>query len=79
VGYRLRPTLTLTGFGTYERTKYDSFDRKDNTVRLGLDLGKQWNRHWSWHASVARERRTSDAVGQSYRATEFFVGVVYRR
>jgi hypothetical protein len=79
VGYRLKPTLTLTGFGTYERTKYDSFDRKDNTVRLGLDLGQQWNRHWSWHASVARERRTSDAIGQSYRETEFFVGVVYRR
>jgi len=79
VGYRLRPTLTLTGFGTYERTKYDTFDRKDNTTRLGLDLGQQWNRHWSWHASVARERRTSDAVGQSYRETEFFVGVVYRR
>jgi hypothetical protein len=79
VGYRLRPTLTLTGFGTYERTKYDSFDRKDKTVRLGIDLGQQWNQHWSWHASVARERRTSDAVGQSYRETEFFVGVVYRR
>ncbi|HVI55736.1 MAG TPA: outer membrane beta-barrel protein [Luteibacter sp.] len=79
VGYRIRPTLTLTGFGTYERTRYDSFARKDNTVRLGLDLGQQWNRHWSWHASVARERRNSDAVGQSYRETEFFVGVVYRR
>jgi hypothetical protein len=79
VGYRLKPTLTLTGFGTYERTKYDSFDRKDNTVRLGVDLGQQWNRHWSWHASVARERRTSDAIGQSYHETEFFVGVVYRR
>jgi hypothetical protein len=79
IGYRLDPTLTLTGFGTYDRVTYDTFNRKDNTVRLGLDLGKQINRHWSWHAGVARERRTSDAVGQSYRETEFFVGVVYRR
>jgi hypothetical protein len=79
VGYRLKPTMTLTAFGTYDHTQYDSFDRKDKTVRLGLDLGQQWNRHWSWHASVARERRTSDAIGQSYHETEFFVGVVYRR
>ncbi|KJV30416.1 outer membrane beta-barrel protein [Luteibacter yeojuensis] len=79
VGYRLSPTLTLTGFGTYDRLNYDAIARRDNTVRMGLDLGQQWNRHWSWHASVARERRNSDAVGQSYRESEFFVGVVYRR
>ncbi|HEY4092551.1 MAG TPA: outer membrane beta-barrel protein [Luteibacter sp.] len=79
VGYRINPTLTLTGFGTYDQTKYSSLSRTDKTVRLGLDLGQQWNRHWSWHAAVARERRTSDAVGQDYRETEFFIGVVYRR
>ncbi|SKB58616.1 outer membrane beta-barrel protein [Luteibacter sp. 22Crub2.1] len=79
IGYRLNPTLTLSGFATYDRVTYDTLSRKDNTVRLGLDLGKQINRHWSWHASVARERRTSDAVGQSYREAEFFIGVVYRR
>lgn len=79
LGYRIRPTLTLSGFGTLEKLRYETLGRKDTTVRLGLDLGQQWNRHWSWHASVARERRTSDAVGQSYRETQFFVGVVYRR
>lgn len=79
VGYRLRPTLTLTAFATGERLQYDTFDRRDDTVRVGLDLGQQWNRHWSWHASVARERRNSDAVGQTYRETQFFIGVVYRR
>lgn len=79
IGYRIHPTLTLSAFGTYDRVTYDTLNRKDNTVRLGLDLGKQINRHWSWHASVARERRHSDAVGQSYRESEFFIGVVYRR
>jgi uncharacterized protein (PEP-CTERM system associated) len=79
VGYRVTPTMTLSGFATGDRLTYDTIDRRDNTVRLGLDLGQQWNRHWSWHAAVARERRTSDAVGQSYRETEFFIGVVYRR
>ena len=79
LGYRIDPTLTLTGFATAEKLQYDTIARRDNTVRVGLDLGQQWNRHWSWHVSAARERRTSDAVGQSYRETEFFVGVVYRR
>lgn len=79
VGYRLRPTLTLTGFATGSRLTYDSLERKDTTVRMGLDLGQQVNRHWSWHVSASRERRSSDAVGQDYRETRFFVGVVYRR
>lgn len=79
VGYRIRPTLTLTGFATGSRLTYDSLERKDTTVRMGLDLGQQVNRHWSWHVSVSRERRSSDAVGQDYRETRFFVGVVYRR
>ncbi|MGF6709364.1 hypothetical protein QFZ41_000328 [Luteibacter sp. W1I16] len=79
VGYRIRPTLTLTGYASGSRLKYDSLERNDTTVRLGLDLGQQWNRHWSWHVSVSRERRNSDAVGQDYRETQFFVGVVYRR
>jgi hypothetical protein len=79
VGYRIRPTLTLTGYASGSRLKYDSLERNDTTVRLGVDLGQQWNRHWSWHVSVSRERRNSDAVGQDYRETQFFVGVVYRR
>jgi uncharacterized protein (PEP-CTERM system associated) len=79
VGYRVTPTLTLSGFGTADRTNYETIDRRDTTVRLGLDLAQQWNRHWSWHVSVAREHRTSDAVGQNYRESAFFVGVVYRR
>lgn len=79
LGYRLQPTLTLSGFGTYERLKYDQLQRKDNTLRLGLNLTQQWNRHWSGYVAVARERRSSDAIGQSYHATEIFVGVVYRR
>ncbi|MDR6935547.1 outer membrane beta-barrel protein [Luteibacter sp. 3190] len=79
IGYRLRPTLTLSAFGTADRLTYDSLDRKDTTVRLGLDLTQQINRHWSWHVSVARDRRSSNAAGQDYRETAFFVGVVYRR
>jgi len=79
MGYRMTPTLTLSGFGTYEHVDYRTLDRSDHTTRLGLDLAKEINRHWSWHISVARERRSSDAAAQSYREAECFVGVVYRR
>lgn len=79
IGYRLRPTLTLTAFGAADRLTYDTIDRKDTTVRLGLDLSHQVNRHWTWHASVARDRRSSNAAGQDYHESQIFVGVVYRR
>lgn len=79
IGYRIRPTLTLSGFATADKLNYETVDRKDTTVRFGLNLTRQWNRHWSGQFSVAREKRTSNAAGQDYRATSFFVGVVYRR
>lgn len=79
IGYRLRPTVTLSGFVTGDRLTYQTFDRKDTTVRMGLNLTQQWNRHWSGQVSVARERRSSTAAGQDYRATAIFIGVVYRR
>ncbi|NID03455.1 outer membrane beta-barrel protein [Luteibacter jiangsuensis] len=79
IGYRLRPTVTLSGFATLDKLKYETVDRNDTTVRLGLNLSRQWNQHWSGQVSVARERRTSNAIGQDYKATSFFIGVVYRR
>ncbi|HEY4291447.1 outer membrane beta-barrel protein [Luteibacter sp.] len=79
VGYRLRPTLTLSGFVSGDKLTYRTLDREDTTVRLGLNLTQQWNRHWSGQVMVSRDRRSSNAVGQDYHATTFFVGVVYRR
>ncbi|TCV97598.1 uncharacterized protein (PEP-CTERM system associated) [Luteibacter rhizovicinus] len=79
VGYRVSPTMTLSLFGVGERLQYQTLARRDNTIRFGADLSQQWNRHWSWHASVSRERRNSNATDQSYRETQIFVGVVYRR
>ena len=79
LAYRLRPTLTLTGFADGERLTYSDLGRRDSTVRLGVDLGQQWTSHWNWHASVIRQRRNSNAADQSYRETEIFFGVVYRR
>lgn len=79
LAYRLQPTLTLSAFANGERLDYSDLDRRDKTIRLGLDLNRQWTPHWSWHASVIRQRRDSNAPEQSYRETEIFFGVVYRR
>lgn len=79
IGYRVRPTVTLSAFATLDKLKYQTVDRNDTTVRMGLNLSRQWNQHWSGQVSVARERRTSNAIGQDYKATSFFIGVVYRR
>jgi hypothetical protein len=77
--YRLRPTLLLSAFAAGERLEYQTLNRTDRTLRFGLDLNSQWTPHWSWHASVIRQRRNSNAVDQSYRETQIFFGVVYRR
>jgi len=79
LGYRLRPTLTLSAFVTGEKVNYQTLTRHDKTIRVGLNLSRQWTPHWSWNASLSRERRNSDAVNQSYRETQIFFGVVYRR
>ena len=79
LAYRLQPTLTLSGFADGERVNYSDLNRRDSTIRLGVDLSQQWTSHWNWHASVIRQRRNSNAVSQNYRETEIFFGVLYRR
>ncbi len=79
LAYRLRPTLTLSAFVSGERLVYQVLDRNDRTVRYGLDLNQQQTPHWSWHASLIRQHRNSNAVNQSYHETAVFFGVVFRR
>lgn len=79
IDYRLRPTLTLSGFGTIQRLTYQSLDRLDKTYRYGLDLSEQWTPHWSWHVALTRQLRHSDAIAQSYNENEIYFGVVFRR
>ncbi|MET0935691.1 MAG: outer membrane beta-barrel protein [Luteibacter sp.] len=79
VGYKLTPTMTLAGFGTGEHMDYQQLNRTDKTIRLGLDLSQQVNRHWTWHVGVARNHRNSNAADQSYSENQIFVGLVFRR
>jgi hypothetical protein len=79
LGYRLRPTLTLSLYASGEKLTYQSMARRDKTTSVGLELARQLTSHWSWNASVTRQRRNSDAPGQSYSENQIFFGVVYRR
>lgn len=79
IAYLLRPQLILSALVTGERMTYQTLNRRDRTVLFGLDLNRQWTRHWSAHISVDRQRRNSDALAQSYRETRIFLGVVFRR
>jgi hypothetical protein len=77
--YLLRPTLVLSAFVTGERLTYQTLDRRDRTIRFGVDLNRQWTLHWSGHVLLTRQRRDSDAVDQGYRETRISLNVVFRR
>ncbi|WP_266182510.1 outer membrane beta-barrel protein [Dyella humicola] len=77
--YKLRPTVTLSGFTTVDRFVYDNINRTDKDYRFGIDFGHQWTPHWSWHASYVRQIRNSDAAGQSYHENEYLLTVVFTR
>ena len=77
--YRLRPRMDLSFFATGEKLNYDALARTDKTWRYGAAFQHTLTSHWSWRAAISHEKRDSNAAGQSYRETQFFVGVVYRR
>ncbi|PXV61449.1 uncharacterized protein, PEP-CTERM system associated [Dyella jiangningensis] len=79
VDYKLRPTLTLTGFADYQHIDYTALNRTDKTTRFGVAISHEFTQHWSWRAGYTRQLRASTAALQSYHENEFIVGVVYRR
>jgi len=89
VGYRLvymhphGSTDGLTGLVTLRAPPQVRLRRPQGTTRVSLrqsNIGQAVEPDWRWQPR-ARERRTSDAVGQSYREDRVFVGVswFYRR
>lgn len=79
VGYRLQPLLSLSAFADGERLTYPSLDRRDKTLRFGLNLTRTFTSHWTSSIQLTRQHRDSDAAGQSYRETQILFNVVYRR
>jgi hypothetical protein len=79
IDYRLRPTLTLSAFGTHENLIYNTLDRRDRNMNYGLSLAHQWTPHWMWRASVSQQRRDSTAADQSFHENQIYLGIIYKR
>lgn len=62
LSYRLRPTLTLSGFVYAEKRDYVNTAGSYDTRRYTLTLEKQWSSHWSSALSATRYERNGDAL-----------------
>ena len=79
IDYRLRPTLTLSGYYETDRRTYQTLDRRDRTNQYLVTLIRQVNRHWSWRTSFSQQHRSSNAAGQDFRENLIYVGFAYAR
>ena len=77
--YKLRPTLTLSAYGTGERLRYKTLDRLDRTTSYEVALVDQRTPHWSWRVSFLHQQRHSDAVDQGFHENRIYVGVIFTR
>lgn len=79
IGYRLRPTLTLSAYFDTDRRTYQTLNRSDRTNRYMVTLARQVNRHWSWRTSYSYQDRSSNSVGQNFHENLIYVGIAYAR
>ncbi len=75
----LRPLLTASLGGTWDKTHYDTVDREDKTWTVTAALKQQWTRNWSGELSYTHYDRSSDAVGASSDQNVVYVAVTYTR
>lgn len=75
----LRPLLTATLGGTYDKTHYETVDREDKTWTVTAALRQQWTRNWSGELSYTHYDRSSDTVGASSEQNVVYVAVTYTR
>ncbi|MGH8025398.1 MAG: outer membrane beta-barrel protein [Pseudoxanthomonas sp.] len=75
--WRLRRSLTLGLYGTYENLEYTQLNREDETTRVGATLRYHWARHWSAGLEWERYKRDSDAVGQSVSQNLVYLSISY--
>lgn len=79
LGWRMRPTLTLSVFAQGEELRYEASARRDRTVISGIGVTGQRTSHWSWRALLQHQHRTSNVSGQGFSENEIYVGLVYKR
>ena len=75
--WRLRRTLTLGLYGTYESLDYTQLDRQDDTLRVGATLRYHWAPRWSAGLAWERYKRDSTAAGQSVSQNLVYLSISY--
>jgi putative beta-barrel porin BBP2 len=75
--WRLRRSLTLGMYGTYEALDYTQLDRQDDTVRLGATLRYHWAPRWSAGLEWEHYKRDSSAAGQSVSQNLVYLSISY--
>lgn len=75
--WRLRRSLTLGLYGTYESLDYTQLDRQDDTLRVGATLRYHWAPRWSAGLEWERYKRDSTAAGQSVSQNLVYLSISY--
>lgn len=77
--YRLRPTLSLSGFAYIENRDYVNTGGGYDTRRFTVSLEKQFSTHWSSAVSVTRYERNGDALAfGDVKQNVIYLRVAYR-
>jgi putative beta-barrel porin BBP2 len=75
----LRPLLTASLGGTWDKTHYETVDREDTTWTATAALQQQWSRNWSGQISYTHYDRNSDVAAASNDQNVVYVAVTYTR
>ncbi|MCH6483706.1 hypothetical protein MMG85_09020 [Pseudoxanthomonas sp. LH2527] len=79
LSYRLRPSLTLRGAASRDRTETDPpFPRRENNRLYSLGLEKQWSRHWSSSLSYNRYERSTASGTSEFKQNVIYLSIAYR-
>lgn len=75
VAHALRRNLTVTAFGSFNRTEYEGQGLREDSSSIGARLDYKLTRTVSIRASFTHERLNSSAQGSDYTANVAQVGL----
>ncbi|WP_394696773.1 hypothetical protein [Pseudoxanthomonas japonensis] len=78
LSYRLRPSLTIRGSASRDRTEAVAPARRENNRLYSLGLEKQWSRHWSSMLEYTRYERTSAFATGEFKQNLIYLSIAYR-
>lgn len=79
VSRRLRETLDLNLYASFDRRDYLLEAREDRDSLYGLALRWRRLRNLELELGASRVRRSSDLASQEFEETRYFLGLIYRR